>query len=68
VLIRKGDKVRLKNGGPTMEVLAAGTSLAICEWMDGSLRRTDVFDFVELEAPTVAQQAQQPQATPAPQR
>jgi len=65
VLIRKGDQVRLKSGGPSMEVLAAGSSLAICEWQDDAAARVEIFELGELVA-TPTQQVQQPQPTPAP--
>ena len=66
--IKKGDKVRGSWGGPVMEVRAAGDSLAICEWLDGSNVKQEIFSVAEL-VPVVmqqAQQAQQPQPTDAP--
>ncbi len=64
--IRKGDKVRARAGGPEMTVAAAGNSLSICEWTVEGVLKQDIFDLSELVPVTVAQQAQQPQPTPAP--
>lgn len=48
-----------------MEVLAAGSSLAICEWQEDAAARVEIFELGELVAATM-QQAQQPRPTPAP--
>ena len=58
--VLKGDKVRSSRDGPTMEVLAASPTWAICEWMDDGERRADLFQVNQLEK-LVTQQAQQPQ-------
>lgn len=66
--ISKGDKVRRADAGPEMEVLAAGATLALCEWSVDGASKTDLFNSSELVHVTVGQQAQQPQATPAPNK
>lgn len=59
--VKQGDKVRASASGPTMEVLAASSTWAMCEWfLDGGERRADLFAVSELE-PVVTQQGQQPQ-------
>ena len=59
--VKQGDKVRASASGPAMEVLAASSTWAICEWyLDGGERRADLFPVAELEQ-VVTQQAQQPQ-------
>lgn len=57
--IKQGDSVRT-GGGPTMVVLAASSTWAMCEWFVGAERRADLFPVAELE-PVATQQAQQPQ-------
>ena len=66
--IKKGDRVRGAWGGPEMTVRAAGDSLAICEWLDGSSVKQETFSVAELVAVAAqqTQQAQQPQPTDPP--
>jgi uncharacterized protein YodC (DUF2158 family) len=57
---KRGDKVQEFEGGPTMEVLAASDTLAICEYDDNGLMRHSIFEVAKLRK-LVVQQAQQPQ-------
>jgi uncharacterized protein YodC (DUF2158 family) len=59
--IKQGDKVRASAQGPTMVVLAASSTWAMCEWFIGAERRADLFEVEKLEKVVIAQQAQQPQ-------
>jgi len=46
----KGEEVQHKTGGPKM--IFVGTDMlgsAICNWMDGSQKRSETFDFSELK-------------------
>ncbi|HEY8048794.1 MAG TPA: hypothetical protein VIE63_06440, partial [Ramlibacter sp.] len=52
--------VRSTPHGPVMEVLAASSAWAICEWFDKGLRQANLFEVAELQQVAV-QQAQQPQ-------
>lgn len=49
-----------------MEVLAVGSSLAICEWIVDGRAKHEVFTLDELAQVGIGQQAQQPQPTPGP--
>jgi uncharacterized protein YodC (DUF2158 family) len=65
--VNQGDKVRASAQGPTMVVLAASSTWAMCEWFIGNERRADLFEVEKLEKVVVAQQAQQPQPPQDPQ-
>ncbi len=66
VAFKKGDKVRIRSGGPDMTVAAVGDSLTICEWSVDGILKQDIFNLSELVPVTISQQAQQPQPTPPP--
>ena len=53
-MIKKGDIVVLKSGGPSMTVSDIGEhhgaqNMVFCIWFDGPNKKSDVFDMAVLE-------------------
>ena len=47
-VIRAGDLVALRSGGPAMTVRACSQNLAYCSWSDGGRMLTGTFDLQTL--------------------
>lgn len=63
-LIKPGDQVRIKSGGPMMTVSAVEEDVAVCIWFEGKNQKVDRFNLVTLinkaDLPTSTGQAIRP--------